>query len=134
EPQQWIRYYSVPVAGGAAEPITLTPGDGAVENTWLSSDGQQLYYCTNAGDIDRRHLWKVPTKGGTAMQLTSGESIETYPAVLASGNKVAVLNATAKQPQSVALVSASGGKPQVIFPTLSKDFPLEEQVVPENVL
>ncbi len=134
EPQQWIRYYSVPLSGGAAEPITLTPGEGMVEQTWLSSDGQQLFYCTNAGDIDRRHLWKVPTKGGTAVQLTNGESIETYPAVLASGNKVAVLNATTKQPQSVALVPATGGKPQVIFPILSKDFPLEEQVTPENIL
>ena len=133
EPQQWIRYYSVPLAGGEAEPITLTPGEGMVEQAWLSSDGQQLYYCTNAGDINRRHLWKAPTKGGAAAQLTSGESIETYPAVLASGNKVAILNATAKQPLSVALVPTGGGKPQVIFPTLPKDFPLEEQVIPENV-
>jgi dipeptidyl-peptidase 4 len=134
EPQQWIRYYSVPLSGGATEPTTLTPGEGMVEQAWLSSDGQQLYYCTNAGDINRRHLWKVPTKGGAALQLTSGEGIETYPAVLASGNKVAVLNATAKQPQSVALVPTSGGKPQVIFPTWPKDFPLDEQVIPDNVI
>jgi dipeptidyl-peptidase-4 len=133
EPEQWIRYYSVPVAGGATEPITLTPGEGMVENIWLSSDGQQLFYCTNAGDIDRRHIWKVPTRGGAAVQLTTGEEIETYPAALASGSKVAVLHATAKQPQSVALIPASGGKAQVIFPTLPKDFPLAEQVVPENV-
>jgi dipeptidyl aminopeptidase/acylaminoacyl peptidase len=133
EPQQWIRYYSVPVAGGVAEPITLSTGGGMVEQTSLSSDGQHLYYCTNAGDIDRRHLWKVPTKGGTAVQLTAGEGIETYPAALASGSKVAVLNATARQPQSVALVSSTGGRPQVIFPTLPKDFPLAEHVIPENV-
>ncbi len=25
-----------------------------------------LYYCTNANDIDRRHIWGVPTSGGDA--------------------------------------------------------------------
>ena len=32
EPDEWIRYYSVSVAGGAAAPVVLTPGDGMVEN------------------------------------------------------------------------------------------------------
>ena len=49
----------------AERPIrVLTPGDGMVENVALSSDGKTLYYCTNAGDIDRRHVWSVPTAGG----------------------------------------------------------------------
>jgi dipeptidyl aminopeptidase/acylaminoacyl peptidase len=104
-----------------------------VEQVWLSSDGKHLYYSTNAGDIDRRHIWRVPTKGGTAVQLTTGDEIETYPAVLASGEKVAVLNASARRPQSIAIVPATGGKPEVIFPTLPKEFPLDRQVVPENV-
>ena len=51
----------------------------------LSADGAFLFYATNAGDIERRHVWRVPTAGGAAEQLTSGETIETYPAVLASG-------------------------------------------------
>ncbi|MFO7694579.1 MAG: hypothetical protein R6V57_15950, partial [Vicinamibacterales bacterium] len=60
EPEEWIRYYSVGVAGGTAAPIVLTPGDGMVENVALSKDGRTLFYCTNAGDIDRRHVWRVP--------------------------------------------------------------------------
>jgi dipeptidyl aminopeptidase/acylaminoacyl peptidase len=132
EPQEWTRYYSVPMAGGAAEPIMLTPGDGMVENIGLSSDGKNLFYCTNAGDIDRRHIWRVPTAGGMATQISRGTDIETYPAALASGEKVAVLLAGAKQPQSVAVLSASG-QAQIIFPTLPKDFPINEQVTPENV-
>src|SRR5262245_1088970 len=28
EPEEWIRYYSVPVAGSSAAPTVLTPGDG----------------------------------------------------------------------------------------------------------
>jgi dipeptidyl aminopeptidase/acylaminoacyl peptidase len=133
EPEKWIRYYSVPLSGGRMEPITLTPGEGMAESIALSRDGQHLYYSTNAGDIDRRHIWKVPTSGGTAVQLTSGEGIETYPAALASGSRIALLSATARQPQSVALLPQGGGKPQLIFPDL-KGFPMDDHVVPENVV
>ena len=34
--------------------------------TSLSPDGRTLFYCNNRGDIDRRHVWKVPTSGGDA--------------------------------------------------------------------
>jgi dipeptidyl aminopeptidase/acylaminoacyl peptidase len=134
ELDEWARDYSVPIAGGEAEPITLTPGEGMVESTSLSSDGKYLYYCTNAEDIDRRHIWKVSMAGGKPMQLTKGTDIETSPAAIASGNYVAMLFANTKRPQSVAVVSSSGSdKPRVIFPQLTPNFPLEEQVVPQNV-
>jgi hypothetical protein len=109
EPEEWIRYYAVRVAGGSESPVMLTPGDGMVENISLSKDGRTLFYCTNAGDIDRRHVWKVPTAGGDAVPVTQGGDIETYPAALASGSSVAVLSATWKRPQSVGLVPAGGG-------------------------
>jgi dipeptidyl aminopeptidase/acylaminoacyl peptidase len=131
--QQWNRYYTVPVAGGVSAPVLLPTGEGMVENVGLSSDGKWLYFCTNAEDIDRRHVWKVPTAGGPAARVTSGNDIETYPAVLASGDTVAVLFAGARHPLSVAVVPSAGGKPRVIFPTFPKDFPFEDQVVPENV-
>ena len=34
-------------------------------NTALSKDGKTFYWSTNAEDIDRRHIWSVPTVGGT---------------------------------------------------------------------
>jgi dipeptidyl aminopeptidase/acylaminoacyl peptidase len=104
-----------------------------VENVALSKDGRTLFYCTNAGDIDRRHVWKVPTSGGDAAPVTQGGGIETYPAALASGSSVAVLSATWKRPQSVGLVSAGGGPVRVIFPALPAEFPLERHVEPGNV-
>jgi len=133
EPQEWVRWYSVGLSGGSAPPTVLTPGDGAAEQTALSADGRELFYTTNAGDIDRRHLWKVPTAGGTAEQLTKGETIETYPAAIASGAKVALFSATATRPQSVGLVSASGGQAAIIFPSLA-GFPIDAEVVPQAVL
>ncbi len=78
-------------------------------------------------------MWRVPTAGGEAVQVTRGEEIETYPAALASGAQVAVLSASWQRPQSVGLAPASGGAVKVIFPALPKDFPLDRHVVPQNV-
>jgi dipeptidyl-peptidase-4 len=134
EPDEWIRYYSVPVAGhDNAPPVALTPGEGAVEHIARSSDGTTLFYATNASDIDRRDIWKVSTAGGPATQVTSGDDIETYPAVLASGKTVAVLSAAAARPQSVAIVPVDTGQASVIFPKLSAAFPAADHVVPQNV-
>ncbi len=133
EPEEWIRYYSVDAGGGTTDPNVLTPGDGMVETVGLSSDGKTLFYSTNAGDIDRRHVWSVPTAGGTATQLTTGEEIETYPAALASGKQVALLTAAAKRPQSVGVVAASGGSVKVLFPKLPASFPTSQHVVPATV-
>ncbi|MGQ0732177.1 MAG: S9 family peptidase [Acidobacteriota bacterium] len=133
EPEEWIRYYAVPVSGGATTPAVLTPGDGMVEYVSLAADGAHLYYATNAGDIDRRHLWKVPTAGAMAVQLTRGDEIETYPAVLASGTRVAMLSAAAARPLSVSVVAAGGGTPTVVFPVLDAAFPATAHVVPQNV-
>ena len=81
----------------------------------MSPDGRFLFYATNAGDIERRHVWKVPTAGGAAEPLTKGETIETYPAALASG-RVAVLGGDAKRPFGVGLVPAAGGAREIHLP------------------
>jgi len=149
EPQEWTRWYSVRLppsprgfgatattgksAAAAFEPpVVLTPGEGAVEQTSVSPDGRFLFYATNAGDIERRHVWKVPTAGGVAEQLTRGETIETYPAALASG-RVAVLGGDAKRPFGVGVVPASGGAPKYIYPSLAQ-FPLDAEVTPQLVM
>ena len=132
EPEGWRRYYSVAASGGTASPVELTPGDGIAEYISLSPDGRTLFYATNAGDIDRRHLWRVPTSGGDARQLTDGDGIETYPAALASGRQVAVMYADASQPLTVALVPADGGEARTIR-ELPDRYPLDLHVVPDAV-
>jgi dipeptidyl-peptidase 4 len=134
EPQEWARWYSVPVAVAAsdARPKELTPGEGAVEQVSLSGDGNYLFYATNAGDIERRHVWKVPTAGGPAEQLTKGETIETYPAALPSG-RVAVLGGDAKRPFGVGIVPASGGAAKYVYPSLAQ-FPIDAEVTPQLVM
>ena len=132
EPDGWRHYYSVSTEHPEDEAELLTPGDGIAEHISLSADGATLYYATNVDDIDRRHLWKVSTSGGRPSRLTRGETIETFPAVLASEDQVAVLAGDATRPFGVALVPAGGGSPAYITP-LPDDFPLDEQVPPESV-
>ena len=140
EPQEWIRWYSVAVDGSTTTPIELTPGEGQAESTALSRDGSTLYYATNAGDIDRRHIWKVPTAGGTAVQISTGDEIEMYPSPLGSGKQLAVLTSGATRPMGVGIISADApassngtSSRKVVYPTLPKDFPVAAQVVPTAV-
>ncbi|MEQ1691232.1 MAG: prolyl oligopeptidase family serine peptidase [Gemmatimonas sp.] len=132
---EWDRWYAINVNGGA--PVRLTTTDGLIENATslaLSRDGgKTLFYCTNATDIERRHIWTVPTGGGTPTRISSGNGIETSPQPLASGKQVAVIYMDAKTPASIALVPTTGGAPRVIFPKLGKAFPTQAHVVPEIV-
>ncbi len=134
EPDEWTRFYSVNVDQPQAEPTLLNPGDGLIEFYSVSADGRTLFYGTNEGDIDRRHIWRVPVAGGGAVQLTKGEDIETYPAVLASGSHVAILSAGVRQPQSVGIVPAAGGATKLVSPPPPKAFPAAAHVTPENVV
>ena len=168
EPEEWTRFYAVrvddlgtdlentgPVAktklfgvqppAAAAAPISLTPQDGQIESSSFSTDGHYLYYGTNATDSERRHLWRVPTAGGTPEQITRGEGIEHTPLLLSSGKYIAALTADWKRPQSVAVLPAPGEAGQlarrtfgergkVIYPTLTREFPADAHVQPQDIV
>ncbi|HUU37884.1 MAG TPA: prolyl oligopeptidase family serine peptidase [Candidatus Desulfaltia sp.] len=133
ENDNWNHLFSLAPGGG--EPLDLTPGEAEVEHFHLSPDGATLFFSSNLADIHGRHIWKVPTAGGKAVQLTKGATIGCYPVVLASGKDVAFMHATAKHPMSIALVPAKGGDTRVIAPRrLPEKFPLDDLVVPELVV
>ena len=161
EPEEWTRFYAVPVrAGGPVhntgpnartdvfmpvttpaavpEPISLTPQEGQIESSDFSADGKYLYYGTNAADIEHRHIWRVPTAGGTPAQITTGDGIEHDPAVLPSG-RFAVLSSDWRRPQSVAVFPAptattmDATAQKVLYPALTKAFPTDAHVKPEIV-
>jgi dipeptidyl aminopeptidase/acylaminoacyl peptidase len=134
---EFERYFSISLTHPATDPVMLTTTDGLIENATsvsFSPDGRTLYYCTNAQDIERRHIWAVPTSGGTPRRISTGDGVETYPQPVSSGSHVAVLYFNARQPASVGLVPAGGGHPRVIFPILPSSFPQAEHVVPEIVI
>ncbi len=135
---EWERYFSIDIAGTNAAPVELTTTNGLIEDAVsvsYSADGKTFYYCTNAGDIERRHIWAVPTAGGTPpRQVSTGDGVERDPTPLASGKKLAVLYFNAAQPASVALVSTEGSAPRIIYPTLPKSFPVAEHVTPQIII
>lgn len=132
EPEDWLQYFSISTLSPNRPPARLTHEVGFPEESAFSADGRYLYYSTNAGDIDRRHIWRTPVSGGAPERLTAGDGSEMTPAVLASGDQVAILTASASQPRSVAIVSTSGGEPRLVS-LIPDEFPAEEHVTPTNV-
>ncbi len=142
---EWERYYALNIMDKSARPVLLTPTDGLIEDQTsiaISADGKTFYYCTNAKDIERRHIWAVPVSGGTPVQVTSGEGVETYPAPLASGKYLATLSADWRRPQSVGIwpMDAGAGPPMAarapqkfVFPASLAGFPMDLHVKPEVV-
>ncbi|NOR52811.1 MAG: prolyl oligopeptidase family serine peptidase, partial [Candidatus Aminicenantes bacterium] len=113
----------------------LTPGEGFVEQMSLSSGEKTLFFSSNLADIHGRHIWRVPTAGGKAVQLTKGATIGTYPVVLSSGSKAAFHYATAVHPTSIATVPTKGGKIKVVAPEkLPPEFPINTLVKPKLVI
>jgi dipeptidyl aminopeptidase/acylaminoacyl peptidase len=137
---EWERYYSIDLSTPNARPVLLTTTDGIIEDQTsvaLSADGRTLYYCTNATDVERRHIWSVPVAGGTPVQVTTGEGIETSPTPMASGKTLATLSADWKMPQSLGIwtLGASPSAPQrIVYPMARKHFPMDAHVRPELVL
>ena len=139
---EWDRYYSINLAVRNSKPVLLTSTDGLVEDQTsvsISADARTFYYCTNAGDIDRRHIWAVPVAGGTPVQITTGKGIETWPVPLSSGRLLATQSADWKRPQSVGVWKLSGTAPQssqqYVYPTAAglKNFPTDLHVEPTAV-
>ncbi len=140
---EWDRYFSVSIDNPQPEPVLLTTTDGLINDsvadrtfvtTAFSKDGKTFYYCTNAKDIEKRHIWAVPTTGGTPVQISTDDGVEVSPTPLASGKQMAVLYFNAAQPASIGIVPMAGGSTKVVFPTLPKDFPQAAHVTPEIVI
>ncbi len=140
---EWDRYYAINVTESSARPVLLTTTDGLIENPGsvaLSADSKTFFYCTNAKDIERRHIWAVPVSGGTPVQVTTGEGVETSPTPLSSGKYLATLSADWQMPQSIGIWNLAAGplsaapKQQIVFPKSRPGFPMDAHVKPEIVI
>ena len=135
---EWERYYSLDLTNPASRPVLLTTTDGMIESQTsiaFSADQKIFYYCTNATDIERRHIWAVPVKGGTPVRITPGEAVENNPVPLASGKYLATLSADWNLPQSVGVWKLSPNATQkIVFPATLPGFPTAAHVKPEIVM
>ena len=112
---------------------SLAPGDFEVQSVALAPDRKTVYYTSNHGDIDRRHLWQVSVAGGEARQLTHGEGIEVAPAVTADGT-IALLHSDPRIPIRPAIVSANGELHDLAPQLIPAEFPAAKLVVPQQVI
>jgi dipeptidyl aminopeptidase/acylaminoacyl peptidase len=97
----WTHVYAVDAARGGT-PAALTPGNYEVDSFLLGADGRSLVYAANAGNLNRRHVWRRPLKGGAAEQLTRGDGIESFPTY--GGNALAVIATGVASPAFPALL------------------------------
>ena len=127
----WLHLYSVEAASGT--PLLLTTGDFEVERATLNPDRSSIVYASNQGDIDRRHLWRVPVSEAKPIALTRGEGIEYEPAVLADGT-VATLHSDAKIPARPAILGEQAALRDIAPETMPADFPSASMVTPQAVM
>jgi dipeptidyl aminopeptidase/acylaminoacyl peptidase len=129
--------YSISENGG--EPLLLTPGNYMAEYISISNDRRYLVFTGNAGsdadDIDRRHLLKVPVDRAEPVVMTPGKGLEWTPFVTGDGKYIVHISATAQRPPLPAVIPVSGGKSTTIAADrLPNDFPSAQLVTPKKVV
>lgn len=127
----WTLLYSVPTSGGTA--TLLTPGEFEVEHVQISADRREIFYSSNQGDIDRRHLWRVDVRRGRPTAITRGEGIEWSPTPTSDGAALAYLRSDARTPAHP-VVRVGGADVRELAPgAIPADFPSRRLVVPQAV-
>lgn len=105
--------YSLPESGG--NPLLLTPGNYMAEYITLSPDRRFLVFAGNAGsdadDIDRRHIVKVPVDKADPQVMTPGSGLEWTPFIIDDGKSIAFIGATSDRPPLPGVLPMNGGKP-----------------------
>ncbi len=133
EQDGWAHLYTIPVTGGQAQ--LLTPGQCEVEDVTYSADRRTVYYNSNCGDIDRRHIWSVAVTGGPPKQITTSEKIEWSPVVTADGSRLVYFGSDARVPAMPFSMALAEGRAEMLgVDQLPKDFPSAKLVVPQQVI
>jgi dipeptidyl aminopeptidase/acylaminoacyl peptidase len=133
----WWQLYSVPLSGG--EPIALTAGEFEVEQVTLAPDRRTIYFSSNEGDIDRRHLWRVSVAEGPPELLTPGTGTEYGPVVTSDGAALGFLAVGGKVSPRAEIMplttAAGGGVRQLLAPDIAPEqFHADVLVEPQQVI
>ncbi len=99
----WVHLYTISVQGGTPRPLNNDLGF-EIEDMSLAPDGRDVFFTSNEGDIDRRHLWRVPVNGGRSVEITNGNTIEWSPAQAGADMAVAFLRSDARRPARAAVM------------------------------
>lgn len=125
----WLLPYSVDAKGGAARPLAAGPAELAYMT--LTPDRRRLLFASNAGDIDRLHIWTAdPARGNATPLSTSTDGIEAFPQA-ADGTVFALQSGATRQLAPVAL---QGGRWVPLAPeTMPASFPTAHLVAPQSI-
>ena len=128
----WVHLYAIPAQGDNPAPLN---SDLAfeVEDMALTADGREVLFNSNEGDIDRRHLWRVPVEGGRPVEITKGTAIEWSPAQTGDGAAIAFLHSDARNPARAA-VMISGSVRDLAPDSIPSDFPASSLAEPQPVI
>lgn len=108
----------------------LSHGEGEVENAEISPDLSMLYYTTNIGDIDRRHIWKYDFNTNLSTQITT-ENIEWSPVHTSQG--LAYLYSTSTKPAWPAIMKNNGMTEDLAKKSFPQSFPKSGLVIPTAI-
>ena len=135
ESDGWQHLYALPAAGTSSTPVQLTTGACEVEEPSPTVDGRSIYYSANCGDIDRKHIWRVATAGGSAPVQLTRDGIEYSPAV--SGSRLLYLAGGSRAPIVPVVASIAGERLEPLAitgtPRVPQQFPAEHLVEPRGV-
>jgi dipeptidyl aminopeptidase/acylaminoacyl peptidase len=136
ESDGWQHLYSIPADGGEAK--RLTPGNGEVEQWSFSPDKKTVYFNSNCGDVDRRHLWSVGVEGSDLQRRTEGKTtngVEWNPVVLSNNLDFFYIGSDATHPGRVFHTNlAEDNATREISPTKWEElFPAVQLTVPQPV-
>lgn len=132
EADGWQHLYALALDGSMTRPRQLTAGACEAEEPSPTADGAWVYYSSNCGDIDRKHIWRVRLTGGDAEQITRGSTIDYAPAV--SGRRLLYLSGDARRQVRPVLASLDGNTVALRgAPTSPAGFPADSLVEPQAV-
>jgi dipeptidyl aminopeptidase/acylaminoacyl peptidase len=133
EADGWQHLYSISSSGGAAK--LLTPGNCEVEQWSFSQDQKTVFFNSNCGDIDRRHLWSTQVDGAHLGQLTKDTGVEWSPVVLSNNHDLFYIASDATDPGRLfrSTLSADRAVAEVSSTNWEGQFPSDRLVVPQPV-
>lgn len=133
----WPHLYSIAENGG--EPLLLTPGNYMAEYISISPDRKYMLFAGNAGsdadDVDRRHIVKVPVDKAEPVVITPGKGLEWTPFTTGDGKNIVYISATPQRPPLPAVMPSAGGRSQLLAEDrIPGDFPAAQLVTPKKVV
>ncbi len=136
------RNHLYAISTSAGQPTALTPGDFDVEDVELTLDKGAVLYTSNKGDVDRRHLFKIPLGASEIVNgkpitvnvpLTQGATIEWHPVMLADNKTIVCLGSSATSPAMPYYLTGKG-REMIASSALPKDFPSAQLIEPQQVV